>query len=637
MAPFSDGTKNERTIGASLEKVLPDATHLHSVRDAVHRTHKATLLATELINLHLRRSLRDQLPLEHFFDGNWIQKAYQEVSFGKEATIDKELNKTKEMYMPAFEPVGREFLTQVWAYEAKNLATVARNNVWMHLGKRLYNHVRRSFPLSEDQYSSLTKEEKTERKRVLLQLVSDLRSGTATKYNSPSQYHDWLTTEVSRLGLCQESPKAKPWLCLKAMWIMCTEAERSDEHCFSLYPLRRSFVPRHCRFDEKTLRSLCKVQDFSANDAKRQKNGTVKYKIMSKLTRQELYSELFDLRSVKTSKKWTFDYSSFTTDGTCVRLPYTVLHKSSLDQKLTNPPKRGIWSMDAIKSVTRQGLDYWHVISIDPGKRELVCGVDMDDVRGSPIRYTLSERQKDLRSRQYADEVKRSKPAEVFFAEQDLSKCNSRSPSLEGFLLYCTQRRKGFDDCLKFYSKQEHRHRRWKTVIKTQKSESKLYKKIEEHKNDNRPLLLAYGSWGSIAGRAGAACNKKLPPCIGVGLMRKLSKHFVVVPTPEAYTSKTCCRCFGPCGRWTEKEEDMVKERKRLGHKERKRKEIRGLRRCQNEECKFLPLNRDKNAATNIGYNFQRLFVGQEPIRKLSSEEKKLHKLQVQCFGCDEE
>lgn len=81
----------------------------------------------------------------------------------------------------------------------------------------------------------------------------------------------------------------------------------------------------------------------------------------------------------------------------------------------------------------------------------------------------------------------------------------------------------------------------------------------------------------------------------------------------------------------------MVKERKRLGHKERKRKEIRGLRRCQNEECKFLPLNRDKNAATNIGYNFQRLFVGQEPIRKLSSEEKKLYKLQVQCFGCDEE
>ena len=118
--------------------------------------------------------------------------------------------------------------------------------------------------------------------------------------------------------------------------------------------------------------------------------------------------------------------------------------------------------------------------------------------------------------------------------------------------------------------------------------------------------------------------------------MRKLSKRFVVVPTPEAYTSKTCCRCFGPCGRWKEKEEAMVEERKQLGHNKRKTKEIRGLRRCQNEECKFLPLNRDKNAAVNIGYNFKRLFRGEEAIRKLSTNEKNVLKMQIQCFGCEE-
>ena len=56
----------------------------------------------------------------------------------------------------------------------------------------------------------------------------------------------------------------------------------------------------------------------------------------------------------------------------------------------------------------------------------------------------------------------------------------------------------------------------------------------------------------------------------------------------------------------------MIEERERLGYNKRRTKEIRGLRRCQNEECKFLPLNRDKNAAINIGYNFQRLFRGEE-------------------------
>jgi len=74
-----------------------------------------------------------------------------------------------------------------------------------------------------------------------------------------------------------------------------------------------------------------------------------------------------------------------------------------------------------------------------------------------------------------------------------------------------------------------------------------------------------------IASRPGVACNKGNPPCIGAGLMHKLSQNFVVVPTPEAYTSKACCKCLGPCAPWKEIEEKM--ERK-----------IRGLRRCQNEE-----------------------------------------------------
>ena len=56
------------------------------------------------------------------------------------------------------------------------------------------------------------------------------------------------------------------------------------------------------------------------------------------------------------------------------------------------------------------------------------------------------------------------------------------------------------------------------------------------HKNsDTRKLVLAYGSWGLIAGKNGA-CKKGNPPWIGVGLMRKLAQRFVVAPTPEQYT-----------------------------------------------------------------------------------------------------
>ena len=38
-------------------------------------------------------------------------------------------------------------------------------------------------------------------------------------------------------------------------------------------------------------------------------------------------------------------------------------------------------------------------------------------------------------------------------------------------------------------------------------------------------ILLAYGSWGVVAGKAGAACNKSLPPCIGSGLLNDVSQN----------------------------------------------------------------------------------------------------------------
>jgi len=58
MPPTSDG--DVRTVGCALARLVPDAGHLDALRRAVESTHKATLLATELLNLHLRRVLVEQ-------------------------------------------------------------------------------------------------------------------------------------------------------------------------------------------------------------------------------------------------------------------------------------------------------------------------------------------------------------------------------------------------------------------------------------------------------------------------------------------------------------------------------------------------------------------------------------------------
>ena len=59
--------------------------------------------------------------------------------------------------------------------------------------------------------------------------------------------------------------------------------------------------------------------------------------------------------------------------------------------------------------------------------------------------------------------------------------------------------------------------------------------------------------------------------------------------------------------------------------------EVRGLRLCPN--CKRC-LNRDNNAANNIGLQFKRLVLGLGPIKKLDKDEKLLHKANV-ALECD--
>ena len=102
--------------------------------------------------------------------------------------------------------------------------------------------------------------------------------------------------------------------------------------------------------------------------------------------------------------------------------------------------------------------------------------------------------------------------------------------------------------------------------------------------------------------------------------MRKLSKRFVVAPTPEAYTSKTCCQCLSACGPWVEVEEKMEKK-------------IRGLRRCTQRDC-MLPLNRDKNGAANIATNFLRLMRDEAPIRSMTDGDVAFHRASL-CLECD--
>jgi len=668
MPPTSDGI---RTLGCNLARLVPDAGHLDAIRQAVASTHTATILATELLNMHARRLLLEEgADLAVLFSASWLLNAYNEVTTGKrKVKIVPELRQTREACMPPFAPPDRTGIQQCLLYDARNLAAVASTGVWMHFQKRVLAHVRLRLQLSEEEYSNLSKEERPRRKLEMMQVAADICRVPTHMHQSPQSRHAWIATERARLGIdaavgeWRGKPllyhlKAKPHRFLRCMALMSTEREAAGGRAFSLYPLRRSYVPRHVRFDQKALRDLLRIgqSDYIKERAKKRqkKKGaeaeedgpllpplqpdgagyesgeagpSADAQLSARRTKEEmedenrqLFAGILDLRAAGVSGRKRFDFA-FTTDGVGARLQMRSAAMGAAEGELSSMPRRGIWAIDELKRVSR--LEEMKVIGIDPGKRELVVGVDMDNPKNSPlVRYTQKERLRDLRSRQYADEARRGKSQQVSDAEAALAGYSSRSADLATFCAYCGKRHESMEACLAFYADLGHRRRRWKTAIKTQQSEEKLYKRLQgiQAQGDARPIVLAYGSWGMIAGRAGAACNRGNPPCIGVGLMRKLARRFVVSPTPEAYTSKTCCRCLGACGPWEEKEAEAGKK-------------IRGLRRCTQRDC-MLPLNRDKNGATNIGTNFARLLGGKVPIRSMNDEDLAFHRASI-CLECE--
>ncbi len=189
---------------------------------------------------------------------------------------------------------------------------------------------------------------------------------------------------------------------------------------------------------------------------------------------------------------------------------------------------------------------------------------------------------------------------------------NSRSPILDTLVNYFACRRSWMRDAYEFFTQTKFRTRAWTRFSRGQKSITDFVRRIRDMSREDAPMILAYGSWANVAGRPGAACNKGAPPCIGKGLRAKLSNHFIVASTPEAWTSKMCSCCgslCGPCKEVDEARRAKMAERAKT-EKETKRAErfsVRGLRRCQNEECAVYH-NRDYNAAFNIGVRFKTLF-----------------------------
>ena len=654
MAP-DPGRHASYTVSCALKRAIVDPAHLATIQDAVKRVHACTYHATDLLNLCVRDRLEhhDGEGLDGIFAANWLLNAYNAVSDGRVAAkVDAGVQAVFDAHMRGtFAPPARAGITQALLYECVNLAAVGATNVWKHFQKRVLAYTRTEFALDEAAYAALSRDERRARKLALMQAANDVCRTPTEPQRSPDAHHAWVDAARHALGIdaavgeWNDKPllyhlKAKPHRFLKATHLMSAAQHAAGRKAFALFPLRRAHVPRHVRFDKNVLDNVLRLgaahaatkakraagPDLNAPTGRAPKRKRDDPSLLAE--KAAVFDRVLDLKRAGVHRRRHFAFA-FTTDGVSLHLNMEKPPKHAAAAPPPPPPprlpRRGVHSIDALKAAARAAEDL-HVVGIDPGKRELVVCVDADDPKHSPVvRYTLAQRRRDLRARQYADLNKRGKPAAVADAEEQLSLHTSKAPSLAEYARFSAERRallRARVEIVDFYADVAFRERRRKSKIKAQQSEARLVERIRgmHAPDDPRQLVLAYGAWGLVAGRPNLPGNRGHPPAIGVGLVKRLARDFVVALTPEHHTSKTCVKCGGPCG----------------AHptlRTKTNKEIRGLRVCQHEGCGLLQ-NRDRTGATNIGFQFARLVRGQAPLRPMSDEELEFHRLQA-CAECD--
>jgi hypothetical protein len=303
---------------------------------------------------------------------------------------------------------------------------------------------------------------------------------------------------------------------------------------------------------------------------------------------------------------------SLRTDGVSVRLLFKPDGESRRPAKRRRDdtkgdaalvPTTGLYAIDQLKHLSRQRRV--EVIGADPGKRELlVCTNVSAEVPADELLRRVPAARLTAGERRHALRAERNTRCTLDFSS--LSNHNSKSVALSTLQAYFEARRAVADAAFAAYESPMYRKRRWQAHRASQRCMTDFVRRIRAlQRHEGSTLVLAYGSWSSVAGRPGQCCNRGNAPCIGIGLRRELSKHFVVAVTPEHHTSKTCCLCGHECGPCDDvdaqrRQDKIARATSDEELRRASRFSVRGLRRCTNAAC-AAHLNRDLNASVNIG------------------------------------
>jgi len=310
----------------------------------------------------------------------------------------------------------------------------------------------------------------------------------------------------------------------------------------------------------------------------------------------------------KTNKKYYRFGLSIVTDGISVSIP---LRLENYNEERSCKKQKMKETKELFKKITKKEMEEQKnksysllkgkkIVGVDPGKHSIIYLTSDSKIKRKEnqkqerMQISNVERRRALGTKVFKHIQKNHKKRFTDWQELEssLSLVCSKSTTIKGFQTYMEARFRVQDKLYEYYSNFMFRIHQWERYKRSKRFEYHMVKQIQE--KFGRDCVLAYGTWNRNSQMKG------LIPSQTCGMRRALSKKFTVINTPEAYTTKTCSKCF---------EGTMEKCLSRLHPNPKKKREnpdakidVRGLRRCNNEKCRVY-FNRDYNAAINICSN----------------------------------
>ena len=325
---------------------------------------------------------------------------------------------------------------------------------------------------------------------------------------------------------------------------MSLEIENKKEKTFSVFPLRKSIIPKYVKIDTTTILHLLFTNGMNKKFYLTKGN--------TKMFQHFIWNNFFRLEKKIFSKKGYIFNGEISTDGFSASLLFVrkdLYNPNGKNKIKTIRKPKGFTNekyTDDLKLKEKKELRKYNIIGVDPGVADLIfCSTIDNDDNIKTFRYSQIQRNKETRNKRYMKIIKKNKKSlkinekTIKEYETELSKFDSKVCSYNNVVKYVRCKNEINNLLENYYQKELYRKLKWFGFINRQRSEKWMINNFEKKFGSPKDNIVFVGDYEQ------KRHLKFNPPTKGIG-MRKIFRNagYKVYLVDEFRTSKINCFNF---------------------------------------------------------------------------------------------